>query len=823
MSNGILDSDQSRELHELLGSLYEEKLAKKVLEEESAEPEQVITEELTAMEKAVDATRDHISKRNTNRLVEKNDLLAGPESVTSAQLQKSNQELWSRVQTALASLGGGGLGDQDVLDLIKKNPSYNFFTDSDYQKIADGLQSNFVHQQGDSMYGTLHLNHYDGERGSSLLQLDVYDDDSGTVDVVPMQSSGDYANLSFRLHGTNDKKRINFRAGPNNNSKLGDVLSIKGDGNIEISPTTKTDNYSRWDNHDVDMRFYGTTSKIEMYGGYIASDIIRSSDSSLRLFKDYGSLKAKFASSLTELWNEQVRIHGSLYVDDSGTIGDDLTVGGNISGSGDIDITGDLTCDDLEASNGQIGFLRVGQPGVPGSGTLIVEGSATINGDIDGVGSIEASGPITADSASLSQISLSRATTNNDDPFFSFYDENGTHTLGVGWDLAILGKAEGDIDKMALVTSENKILRMGFKNQNGLYEYPISIGTGNVGSTDLQRQRSTRVRFLAEPAASYDAVPLGYLTNSYSVGVRGSQFGDSAARSALQATFASPVDSTDSSGGVGTFFFNTAANRLEIFKDSAWVSIRSTFDSNETLGIVNNVIDSDYVRARVRTDQDLRTTDDVTFQHIHMTHASGALSFAAKNETGGTVTKGTVVNITGVSGDVPTIGLADADGVGTMPAYGLVKADANDNAEVHVLTFGTLDGIDTSAFAVGDTLYVSTTPGVLTNVPPAGSSASIQNIGRVIRSHATAGSIKVGGAGRSNATPNLDAGYIFYGSDSNRSVATELTSVVDSNYVQTRIDASQLDFSGVPTSDPLTAGLVWRDSDNGNVLKVSVG
>jgi len=41
--------------------------------------------------------------------------------------------------------------------------------------------------------------------------------------------------------------------------------------------------------------------------------------------------------------------------------------------------------------------------------------------------------------------------------------------------------------------------------------------------------------------------------------------------------------------------------------------------------------------------------------------------------------------------------------------------------------------------------------------------------------------------------------------------------------VQTRIDASQLDFSGVPTSDPLSAGLVWRDSDNGNVLKVSVG
>ena len=185
------------------------------------------------------------------------------------------------------------------------------------------------------------------------------------------------------MHGGSSNHKLNFRAGPTNYGDSGNVLSIKGDGNMVISPATKTDNYSRWDNHDVHMRFYGTTSKIEMYAGYIASDIIRSADSQLRLFNDYSDLKAKFGNNLTELWNEQVRIHGSLYVDDSGTIGNDLTVGGNISGSGNIDITGDLTCDDLEAHNGEIGFLRVGQSGVPGSGELIVEGSATINGDID--------------------------------------------------------------------------------------------------------------------------------------------------------------------------------------------------------------------------------------------------------------------------------------------------------------------------------------------------------------------------------------------------------------------------------------------------------
>ena len=410
----------------------------------------------------------------------------------------------------------------------------------------------------------------------------------------------------------------------------------------------------------------------------------------------------------------------------------------------------------------------------------------------------------------------------------------------------------------------------------------------DANDTGLQRLHNLKDPIYAREAAHTRFV------NGRSSRLQPSYIGDSVQRSIIEAGLSTPLDSLDSTAGVGTMFINTAGARprLQFWKDSQWQDLRSKFDSDETVGLINSLryttanhdsdtlaqVDSDYVRTRVPTDQNLRTTDDVTFQHIHMTHASGALSFAAKNETGGTVTKGTVVFINGVSGDVPTIGLADADGVGTMPAYGLVEADANNNAETHVLTFGTLDGIDTSAFAVGDTLYVSTTPGVLTNVPPAGSSANIQNIGRVIRSHASAGSIKVGGAGRSNATPNLDAGYIFYGSDSNRSVATELTTIVDSNYVQarqitydfldsaeainlidsayvqarvtfpadqvgidsatsisltqstvdsayvqTRIDATQLDFSGVPTSDPLTAGLVWRDSDNGNVLKVSVG
>ena len=236
---------------------------------------------------------------------------------------------------------------------------------------------------------------------------------------------------------------------------------------------------------------------------------------------------------------------------------------------------------------------------------------------------------------------------------------------------------------------------------------------------------------------------------------------------------------------------------------------------------VINLFDSDYINIRVDNpfDQTLNTTDIVTFDQVYA-NLDGALEFKANNRSGGTILKGQPVYIDGIDGNKPTVALADANDPNKMPAYGLAFEDANDNADIIIVTFGSLKDVDTSAFDIGDTLYIGTTPGTLVATPPAGTSAKIQNIGRVIKSHGSSGSIKVGGAGRTNATPNLDAGEIFYGNDSDRSEAVALTSVVDSDYVQTRINAAALDFSSVPTSDPNVAGLVWRDSDT---MRISLG
>jgi hypothetical protein len=154
---------------------------------------------------------------------------------------------------------------------------------------------------------------------------------------------------------------------------------------------------------------------------------------------------------------------------------------------------------------------------------------------------------------------------------------------------------------------------------------------------------------------------------------------------------------------------------------------------------------------------------------------NGAVRFEAKNESGATLLKGKVVSITGVSGEVALVDLADADDATARPAFGLVYADSNNNAACEVVTLGNLTGLNTSAFSEGDTLYVSTSPGELTDTPPSGELAAIQNIGRVIRSHPSAGIIRVGGAGRANATPNLDSAKMFLGNASNQSASVAMS------------------------------------------------
>jgi hypothetical protein len=154
---------------------------------------------------------------------------------------------------------------------------------------------------------------------------------------------------------------------------------------------------------------------------------------------------------------------------------------------------------------------------------------------------------------------------------------------------------------------------------------------------------------------------------------------------------------------------------------------------------------------------------------------TGAILF--KGQAGEALTKGDPVYISGISGNKTVVSKADANDASKMPCFGIVDATVSANADCSVVTFGTLQGLDTSSFSEGDELFVSDT-GTLTTTAPTGESSQIQKIGKVTRSHASTGSIKVMGAGRTNAVPNLNDGQFFLGNGSNQAVSTDFTTSV---------------------------------------------
>jgi methyl-accepting chemotaxis protein len=228
---------------------------------------------------------------------------------------------------------------------------------------------------------------------------------------------------------------------------------------------------------------------------------------------------------------------------------------------------------------------------------------------------------------------------------------------------------------------------------------------------------------------------------------------------------------------IATNTTDITTNRDDIATNVSSISTNTTNIATNTSGIATNVTAIDANASALAGKADLTGavfTGSVTSPDF-IGDLNGAVRFEAKNASGSTLLKGKVVAITGVSGNQTLVDLADADDVSARPAFGLVFADANNNAGCEVVTVGNLSGLNTSAFTEGDTLYVSTVAGELVNVAPTGEAADIQNIGRVIRSHASSGIIKVGGAGRANATPNLNSAKMFIGNATNQSASVAMS------------------------------------------------
>lgn len=115
----------------------------------------------------------------------------------------------------------------------------------------------------------------------------------------------------------------------------------------------------------------------------------------------------------------------------------------------------------------------------------------------------------------------------------------------------------------------------------------------------------------------------------------------------------------------------------------------------------------------------------------------------AKNVRGTTIPAYRAVYATGSQDQVPTIDLAKADNMTTMPAIGITIESIMNGSYGRVMQVGLLEDINTDGFQEGDVIFVSDiTAGMATNISPVWPNVR-QELGTVLVSNTTVGAFQV--------------------------------------------------------------------------------
>jgi hypothetical protein len=145
-------------------------------------------------------------------------------------------------------------------------------------------------------------------------------------------------------------------------------------------------------------------------------------------------------------------------------------------------------------------------------------------------------------------------------------------------------------------------------------------------------------------------------------------------------------------------------------------------------------------------DGSLVVTQDGTVANVQVSEASPASTILAqvRNATGATLTKGTVVYISGAIGNKATVSkaLATSDATSAQ-TLGLITSDLANNSNGYVTVMGQLVGLNTSAFNEGDQLYLSGTVAGTYTATRQLAPTHLVYIGIVTRSHNNFGAIEV--------------------------------------------------------------------------------
>ena len=221
------------------------------------------------------------------------------------------------------------------------------------------------------------------------------------------------------------------------------------------------------------------------------------------------------------------------------------------------------------------------------------------------------------------------------------------------------------------------------------------------------------------------------------------------------------------------------------------------------------------------TGVDWISQDDITAGQVDK---ALSLTLQVKNTESVALTKGQVVcaapTATPPSGNVIEVKLADNNGTDSMPVIGILNegldAAGGANDEGEAIMFGRISGIDTSAFSVGDEVFVSDTPGGLTATKPTGVKY-IQKVGVIMRDDASNGTIEVFGAGRTNDVPTP-----LYIDHANQRLGIRKTSPSSELHINNDSALPQLTLSNAPATGYGGGGKIIIEGGTGDYVYGSI-
>jgi len=183
-----------------------------------------------------------------------------------------------------------------------------------------------------------------------------------------------------------------------------------------------------------------------------------------------------------------------------------------------------------------------------------------------------------------------------------------------------------------------------------------------------------------------------------------------------------------------------------IYNGSAWQKIDQTNLVTSVNGQTGDVVIGS-VPTGGTAGQVLSKVDSTNYNTQWIDNYATQVKLTVKNATGSTITKGTVVYVSGATGANALISLAKADADSTSATtVGILESTLTNGSSGYVVTIGTISGIDTSTATEGDPVWLSgTTAGGkvygIANKPNA--PTHIVYLGTVTRAHATVGEIQV--------------------------------------------------------------------------------